>query len=164
MKSGIITMLAVAMFIPGMVAAGPQQGSSELELFGKLNAGDTTTTITASLVYGYFLTPHINLNGGILASGQEVEGSDETISFGGSLGAKYLISPEVNSVYLAADAIIYNFDEASETLSAAAFLGYQNYIGDNTALFYEIGYSIGLDSEKGQDSVVGNVGITVYFD
>ena len=164
MKPGIITQLVLAVFIPAIAMAGPQQGSSELELFGNLNAGENTTTVTANLVYGYYLTANLNLNGGIMASGQEVEGSDETINFGGSLGLKYLFSPEVNSAYLSADALIYNLDEASETLSVAAFLGYQNYIGDNAALFYEVGYSLGLDSELGEDRVVGNVGITVYFD
>ena len=180
MKSGIISLLVLAMFIPAMAVAGPLQGSTELELYGNFSATDSTTSAFAGLNYGYFLSSNINVNGGIVVSGQDAEasgslrgteglsnggesGGEETITIGGSLGMKYLLTPEVSTMYLAADAIIYDLDNASETLSGAAFVGYLQYISDSTALFYEVGYSLALD-DLGEDRVVGNLGITVYFD
>lgn len=64
-------------------------------------------------------------------------------------------------MYLGAVANVLDFSDTSDTSYGYVYLGYRNYIGENTAFFAQGGYARTFRGSA--DAGIGEFGLTFFF-
>lgn len=162
MKKLTLIAVAAASIYSASAIAGPEEGASELGVYGNFSTSSDYTFVNANFTYGKFMSSKLLWNFGLGIFGIDTDAGDST-SANALTGVTYHLNDTGSTSYFKGNVNILDLENAGDTSSIEGFWGYKNYLNERTALFYEVGYRAYLESNFRDDEVVGNIGITFLF-
>ena len=164
MRKALVVLVGLFLFVGFSPQAHAQTEGGEQELgflaaFFQPTEGDSDGILFANVRYGLFVTPAIQVGGG-LAAGGPVDDLAENVT--AEVFGAYYFSPESTNTFYVRAGYSGVVDDFSEGFLDGAF-GYKSYLNERAAFFWEGGYGVPVASDVDGGLVRSVAGITFLF-
>jgi len=156
---GIVLTVGLATAARAQTQGGEQE-LGFLATFAKSTEGDSDGFLVANARYGLFVTPAIQVGGGVGVGGP-VDDIDNSLSV--ELFGAYYFSPESTNTFYARAGLFRQFTEIDDFDFVDAAFGYKSYLNERAAFFWEGGYGFAISSDVDGGVVRSVAGITFLF-